>query len=86
MPLNNVLIYLRLLNTVFLLCLTSLPQEGWVAFLNTSHVAFSNVSAFGMNDRLKVCDKAKGFAVYLHVHIGFRAIQLLCEVYKIICL
>jgi len=34
-----------------------------------------------MNDRSKVCDKA----VYLHVHIGFRAIILVCEEYKIIC-
>ena len=85
MPLNNVLIYLRFLHTVFLLSLTSLPHEVWVSILNTSHVTFSHVSVFGMNDGPKVCDKAKGFAVYLHVHIGFRAIKLLCEGYKIIC-
>jgi len=36
-----------------------------------------------MKDRLTVCEKAKGFAVYLHVHVYFRAIRLLCEGWKI---
>jgi hypothetical protein len=71
MPLNDVLIFLRFLITVFLLSLTSLPQEDWVSRLNVSHVTFSHVSCFEMNERRVLCESSNGSAVYLHVQSVF---------------
>jgi hypothetical protein len=73
MPLNDVLICLRFLNTVFLLSLTSLHQEGWLS--SSKRITCYFFSCVLLLNELKTYGvwpyQCNGLAGYLHVQSVF---------------